>query len=244
MTKDRVVPEGISRAIAAARAVHAEFDVRSPEDVHLTLFAAAKRAFIEFSPTAPQDAHVVTTPEGAIILIRDDQRGTPRARFSGAHELGHLHLHTDLDATVLLHGQERKSGSEYRFEREADAFAVELLMPAALLAPLCTSPAPRFRTIEKLAWRFGTSLVATARRWTELSETPCALLEWKDGVVTRVDKTAAFRGDIARGRAVDDCMSALKGATLEDAAVPETGATLTWAWHSAEWEKPKRATRK
>jgi len=209
-------------------------------DIHLTLFAAAKRAFVEFSPTAPRDAHVVATPEGAIILIRDEQRGTPRARFSAAHELGHLHLHTDLDASLLLHGQERKSGSEYRFEREADAFAVELLLPAALLAPHCASPAPRFRTIEKLAWRFGTSLVATARRWTELSDAPCALLEWKDGVVTRVDNTPTFRGDIARGRAVDECLAALKGATLENASIPETGATLTWAWHDAGWEGAKR----
>jgi hypothetical protein len=242
MTKDRIVPEAIVRAVAAARAVHAEFDVRCPEDIRLAIFAAAKNAFIAWSPSAPQDAHVVATPEGAIILIREDQRGTPRGRFSGAHELGHLHLHTDLDASLLLHGQERTSGSDYRFEREADAFAVELLMPTALLAPICAQPAPRFRKIEKLAWRYGTSLMTTARRWTELATAPCALLEWKDGVVTRVDKTAAFRGDIARGRAVDDCLAALKGATLENAAVPETGATLTWAWHDAGWERPKRKT--
>jgi IrrE N-terminal-like domain len=243
VTIARVVPEGIVAARASARGVLERFGVRAPEDIHVSLFAAAYGAFVSWSDTGPDDAHVVRVSEGALIVIRKDKRGTERARFSTAHELAHHLNHPDMDAIARIHGQPRTSGKEFRIEREADAFAVELLMPEALLAETCLVARPAFRDVLAVARRFETSLMATGRRWTELSKAPCALLEAKNGVVTRVDKTAEFRADVARGRGLDDALAALSGATLEWADVPETGATLTWAWHSAEWERPKRGKR-
>jgi hypothetical protein len=240
VTTGRVVPEGVVAAVTAARAVHERFGVRSPDDIQVSLFAAGYGAFVSWSDSGPEDAHVVRVPEGALIVIRRDKRGTERARFSGAHEFAHHLLHPDIDAIARVHGAARTSGREFRVEREADAFAVELLMPRALLAETCAAERPTFRDVVDVARRFGTSLMATGRRWTELSHAPCALLEAKDGVVSRVDKTAAFRADVARGRSLDDALAALDGATLEWADVPETGATLTWAWHSEDWERPKR----
>ncbi len=237
MTTDRVVPEGIVAARTAARRVLERFGVRAPEDIDVALFAAAYGAFVSWSDTGPEDAHVVRVPEGALIVIRKDKRGTPRARFSTAHEFGHHLRHPDFDAIERVHGAPRTSGKEFRIEREADAFAVELLMPEALLVDTCAEERPSFRDVLDVARRFGTSLMATGRRWTELAEAPCAMLESKDGVVTRVDKTRAFRGDVARGRPLVDALAALKGATLEWADVPETGAALTWAWHSAAWRE-------
>jgi Zn-dependent peptidase ImmA (M78 family) len=234
------VPEGILAARASARGVLERFGVRAPEDIDVALFAATYGAFVTWSDTGPEDAHVVRVPEGALIVIRRDKRGTERARFSSAHEFGHHLCHPDFDAIARVHGEPRTSGKEFRIEREADAFAVELLMPEALLVDTCAAERPTFHDVAEIARTFGTSLMATGRRWTALSKAPCALLESKDGVVSRVDKTAAFRADVARGRALEDALAALKGATLEWADVPETGATLTWVWHSDAWERPKR----
>jgi Zn-dependent peptidase ImmA (M78 family) len=241
VTVAREVPEGILAARTAARGVLERFNVRSPEDIDVALFAATYGAFVTWSDTGPEDAHVVRVPEGALIVIRRDKRGTERARFSSAHEFAHHLCHPDFDAIARVHGEPRTSGKEFRIEREADAFAVELLMPEALLVDTCAGERPTFHDVADVAWTFGTSLMATGRRWTELSKAPCALLEAKDGVVTRVDKTAAFRADVARGRGLDDALAALHGATLEWADVPETGATLTWAWLGEGWERPKRA---
>ncbi len=241
MSPAREVPEGILAARASARGVLDRFGVRAPEEIDVTLFAATYGAFVTWSDTGPEDARVVRVPEGALIVIRRDKRGTERARFSSAHELGHHLNHPDFDAIARVHGAPRTSGPEFRIEREADAFAVELLMPEALLTDTCAVERPTFQDVVEVAQRFGTSLMATGRRWTELSSAPCALLEAKDGVVSRVDKTAAFRADVARGRSLERVLDALHGVTLQWADVPETGATLTWAWHSPAWERPKRA---
>jgi hypothetical protein len=60
----------------------------------------------------------------------------PRRRFSAAHELGHFLLHraamgrfrADTDATL----QEAEGDASDQMEREANRFAVELLMPAGV----------------------------------------------------------------------------------------------------------------
>lgn len=57
-----------------------------------------------------------------VVLNADRADDVLRHRFSAAHELGHL----------LLHNSE--ASGELRLEREADAFAAELLTPRAVLA--------------------------------------------------------------------------------------------------------------
>jgi hypothetical protein len=240
----RVVPEGIVAARTAARAVLERFRVTSPDAIRVSLFAAEYGAFVTWADSGPADAHVVRAPEGALIVISLEKRGTERARFSAAHEFGHCLLHPDVDSIARIHGEPRTSGREFRVEREADAFAVELLMPEVLLAETCAAERPTFHDVVAVAEEFGTSLMTTGRRWTELAKAPCALLESKDGVVTRVDKTAAFRADIARGRTLDNAVAAMRGAEVAWADVPETGATLTWVWHDEGWEKPRSARKR
>lgn len=56
-----------------------------------------------------------------------------RQRFSAAHELGHLILHTDeLLHNGVLHRELRNDGYD-QYEREADFFAAQLLMPSHLV---------------------------------------------------------------------------------------------------------------
>lgn len=70
--------------------------------------------------------------EGRFIRLREDQyfggwAGEADARFTAAHELGHLVLHTN----SAFHRINHKEGTDYHhlLEEQADHFAVSLLVP-------------------------------------------------------------------------------------------------------------------
>jgi len=109
------------------------------------------------------------------VLINSSKPGT-RQHFSLGHELGHCFLHADIlreekaiidsdDALAgprILYRQEH--ASDEQLEREANAFAATLLMPAGLVRDGWAAVAD----IEKLAQIFQVSVVAMSIRLTEL----------------------------------------------------------------------------
>lgn len=78
------------------------------------------------------EAEGFTCPDGEFIQLREDVyegacRGDGRARFTAAHELGHLIMHTRIKLMRAPIGQNIVS---YRLaEPQANRFAAELLMP-------------------------------------------------------------------------------------------------------------------
>jgi hypothetical protein len=83
-------------------------------------------------------------PFGRVFVNADDP--VPRRRFTAAHELGHYLLHRDQmsgtrfhdDTETMMEADEEQVSD---MERQANRFAVELLMPAAT----CTVRAAAFR---------------------------------------------------------------------------------------------------
>lgn len=82
---------------------------------------------------------VIFGPEGTCIVVqKTDHR--KRRRFSVAHELGHIllehqfvdgeHVHVDNGHSLIWRDERAASGEDPK-EREANAFAATLLMPAA-----------------------------------------------------------------------------------------------------------------
>lgn len=73
-----------------------------------------------------------TDPNGKFIILRDDVylgavTGDGRSRFTAAHELGHLALHTNIP---LARAKPEETIPKYRLsEPQANQFAAELLMP-------------------------------------------------------------------------------------------------------------------
>jgi hypothetical protein len=81
------------------------------------------------------------TPSVGLVFVNGSDP-VPRQRFSAAHELGHFVLHRDemggrvaIADTVIEVSDETSS----RHEREANRFAVELLMPTEALRKLADS---------------------------------------------------------------------------------------------------------
>ena len=72
------------------------------------------------------------TGDGWVIYVNSDEPET-RQRFTIAHEIGHLHLHSDVigDHTDFYRKSELKDYTEdqLEMERQANKFAAALLMP-------------------------------------------------------------------------------------------------------------------
>jgi Zn-dependent peptidase ImmA (M78 family)/DNA-binding XRE family transcriptional regulator len=94
-------------------------------------------------------------PRPIVVLTPDRANNIYRHRFTAAHELGHLLLHHDI-AT----GDQKK-------EREASAFAAELLAPAAQIRPELHPRLP-IHELTRVSQRWGISVKALITRSREL----------------------------------------------------------------------------
>lgn len=114
---------------------------------------------------------------------RGSPRGSPRARFTLAHELGHYFI--DEHRNALLSGVDpHYSQTEYEsgslVEMEADAFASNLLLPRSrFLAEGKRTPLGLAGVIA-LSRHFSTSITATAIRYTREELVPCTIIKWNE----------------------------------------------------------------
>ncbi len=199
--------------VAAARRVLDECDVRHPRDIHVEAMAARYGAVVLYVPITTARGAILRSANRAVIWIDEDARGEPRAGFTGAHELAHLLLHNVVDhfaqcqgdesATFARSAEAREADRKVRaIEREANHFSTELLMPEKWAAPLCTDPRPTLDDVHRLARTFRTSFHASAIRFLELTEAPCAFVHTVDGRIKRSIETRTFPGTIVQRRPV------------------------------------------
>ncbi|OZM77295.1 DNA-binding protein [Pseudonocardia sp. MH-G8] len=97
-------------------------------------------------------------PRPLVILTPDRANDVYRHRFTAAHELGHLLLHTDANP------------GDIEQEREADRFAAELLTPATEIGPELPTRL-RVPALELVSRRWGVALDSLVRRTRELGTT-------------------------------------------------------------------------
>lgn len=174
-------------------------------------------------------------------LDRVGRRGSPRARFTLAHELGHYFLDAHRNALADGRAPAHPSQCDYEsadlVEQEADHFAANLLMPASRFAAKARSSRRGLAAILALAEAFGTSVTATAIRYAAADAAPCAVVKWTAGrygwkrlssatFLARYRRTIEAPGEVAEG---SPTWRALAGD-----APPETGyfeaGTAAAAW--------------
>jgi IrrE N-terminal-like domain len=250
----------VAVATAKAREILTVMNISMIGEINTTIIAKSLGADVRYTSTGLADARTWRAGPFAWIAVDERTRGTPRARWSIAHELGHFVLDDDHDAVERIHAKGPKSGREHQIERAADAFAAALLMPPSLFLPYCGEPRPTFRWIQRVAWLFGTSLQATAKRYASLTPAPCAVLVCKDGVIRRATRSTTFRGVAVNGRPLEEGTFAavlsgggvvprgprlarkstwgtekLKVEMLEQAVgIRETSEVLVWLWHAPQ----------
>lgn len=153
------------------------------------------------------------------IYVDPDLEPT-RKRFTVAHEIGHKVLpwqdgsfHADDQYTL-------SRDTRVEFEREANAFAGELLFGAGRFNDQADSEAPGIAVPLALATEYGASAAATLRQYVELSGRPMALL-----AVSRFRtrfKTGSWRLGLIPGQCITSASFADRYGSLTD-IVPSGG---------------------
>jgi Zn-dependent peptidase ImmA (M78 family) len=128
----------------------------------------------------------------AVIVVNLSIAAVERRRFTVAHEMGHYAVH---QGTVRFRSEslsEMEGESPVGAEAEANAFAAELLMPAALVEEFARQ-VPSFAVAEAMQERFATSFTAAALRMVKRSHYACALVMVRGGAVAWVARSSEWR---------------------------------------------------
>jgi len=152
------------------------YGITRPNEIDLETIAYELGAQIKYRPLEGCEARIVGTGNSAIISVNSIS-SIPRQRFSIAHELGHWKYHRgkQLDCRADNADISKKNTSE--FERIADDYAANLILPRYLLRPILKNHANlSFSIIDDVAKEFSTSFTATAIRTVESNEFPCLLI--------------------------------------------------------------------
>lgn len=112
------------------------------------------------------DAEGLTFPDQHALWIREDvylalYRGEGHARFTVAHEIGHLWLHPMPVVALARRPQPLSHSLHEDTEWQADTFAAEFLMPAAEVRVSCA-------TAREISVKYNVSPQAAMRRLKEL----------------------------------------------------------------------------
>jgi hypothetical protein len=117
-------------------------------------------------------------------------------RFSIAHELGHYFLPGHINAVLSdndIHVSHAGFASGDRYELEADHFAAALLMPRQMFSAALRRAGDGIAAVERLANICGTSLTATAIRYSQCSSDPVAIVVSTGGSIDYCFMSDALR---------------------------------------------------
>jgi Zn-dependent peptidase ImmA (M78 family) len=182
-------------------------------------------------------------------LRRVEQRNSPRAKFTLAHEFGHYFIdehRLKLERGESLPLSQCDYESAHPIEREADLFAANLLMPKSRIAKASRGLSPGIPGILALSRHFGTSVTSTACRCADMGIGLCVVVKWSNqgigwrfvgqeareaGLFRTVDSSAQLAPGSATARA-------LAGEPVPAKGYFETGTTAA-SWfpsvHSASF---------
>ncbi len=129
------------------------------------------------------------------IMINSSIRSRARKRFTVAHELGHYCIshHNGGNYRCFRKDINATSSSVRQDEREANQFAVELLMPDSLFRADIQRRDVSLETINYLATKYGTSMTSTAIRYARFSSNACAVVVSEQSRIKYFAYSAAFR---------------------------------------------------
>jgi hypothetical protein len=169
-------------------------------------------------------------PRG-IIAVKKSIRSEGRKRFTIAHEIGHFVL-PGHDGEGSICGQDDIEGWSDRSnskEREADDFAAELLIPAAVVTARLAQTTPSLAVVEAVAADCAASLSASAWKYCDLTSEQCAIVWSEQGKVSWSRASPEFPFFIKKGKSIERdsfAYNCFKGEKVP--SVPEPVAADVW----------------
>lgn len=139
------------------------------------------------------DGRMVMKNGRSIVSLNSEIEFPQKKRFVLAHELGHIILHGNKEATFSDDYSTLEAYKHGVQEKEANDFATELLMPTDLFQKTCFKQKFGVELIRNLADRFNTSLTSTVYRYVDLGPHPICVFYSKDRKIQYWKKSEQFR---------------------------------------------------
>ncbi len=157
----------IDRAVLKARELLERVGTKAyPVDLEAVAERAGIARINEVEIPGDAAAGFLVRHEAAMIVLNASIREPGRKRFTIGHELGHYVFgHRGMGCG----SKELMDWSDQREEMEANRFAVEILLPEALVKPTVTGKDFSYEAVESLATSFKSSLTAAAIRFIEVA---------------------------------------------------------------------------
>jgi hypothetical protein len=154
-----------------------ELGISDPRDIDLRAIALCVGAEVRYRRLAGCEAQIIGFRKRAVIYV-DERVRNPRRKFSTGHELGHWRLHKGLSFVCRSEDIGRPlDGASKNREREADAYAGDLVLPPFMVEPRLEGMGEiTLEGILSLAREFATSLTATAIRTVRMTRQPLVVV--------------------------------------------------------------------
>lgn len=183
-----------------ARRLLNKYCYECPDDINLEELIYAEKLNLKFEPLSECQGKIIFSKNEGIITIDSGITNRSRVRFIAGHEMGHFFLERNLCKPVqssevkVVEGRDIvehldrnvSTGNLWNSrlrELRANQFASELLMPEPWFKEQVANKRLTVNMLGETAAYFGMSLSATAFRYAELGEIPCAIIFSKDGKV-------------------------------------------------------------
>ena len=129
------------------------------------------------------DGRLVMKDGRSIVSIDSKIEYPQRKRYVLAHELGHILMHGDREASFTDDDSTLDAYKNGPQEKEANDFAAELLMPSDLFKASCLKKKFTPDLIRELSKKFNTSLTSVVYRFLEFGNHPIAAFYSKNGKI-------------------------------------------------------------
>lgn len=204
----RPPPASQTWAKAKARAILSELDLRHPCDMDIEDIAwGARKILVKEEDLIGTEGRLVKLGDSGIISVRAEIPEAGRRRFVIAHEIGHFEMHKADENQLNLCAQ---SDLEYEYhgsrpeEKEASAFATELLLPEDVFGQPARNGEIGFNLVRKLADEFDTTLTLTAMRLMQFTSYRAALIASENGKIKWARLSSTFGFPIPYRAALDE----------------------------------------
>lgn len=232
------------RARRRAQAILHELGILHADELDIELIAAHHDVFTRFRPLHGHEGHLLRGEGVGLVVIDAGALRSWKWRFVLAHELGHFLLHAprrdQLHLCTDAEGRGRILHRDHEAEKQANAFASELLMPAALFEPAVTEVTagelPDLQHVFALARRFRTSLTATALRYLRQTEHACAFVHSRRGRIDWAVSSAPFAPRLRdRGmlRHASHASAIARGQDIPNTMLPVPLEAWSRSWHAS-----------
>jgi hypothetical protein len=160
-----------------------ELGISEPRDIDIEAIAQYCGATIVYERLTGCEARIVGNADRAIITVNSDSR-RGRQRFSAAHELGHWMYDRNQVGFSCTNALLRSQWGAVNPERGANEFAADLLLPQTVFGRYAYASPVTLQAVRELAWKFDTSLAATAIRLVQRGSFPAMVIYLAEGMRT------------------------------------------------------------